>query len=116
MRTENIQDKDTNATSGYETPTTPSQVRLLPNNLSSNFLTVVIKRHLLRISSLSDLVNALASNRHNDFDGVRVDAAVGVELQWPRERCRLLSDDVILVDSPGVDVDIDFDEWYATCF
>jgi mitofusin len=34
-----------------------------------------------------------------------------VQLLWPRRRCRLLADDVVLLDSPGVDVEMDFDEW-----
>ncbi len=75
-------------------------------------------------SSLTDLVDAIGSSRHDSCKGslhldgatnvvgdASVDASVRVELLWPRERCRLLSDDVILVDSPGVDVDVDFDEW-----
>ena len=35
-----------------------------------------------------------------------------VDLFWPRHRCHILeNDDVILVDSPGVDVEADFDSW-----
>lgn len=30
---------------------------------------------------------------------------------WPRERCSLLRDDVVFVDSPGVDVSANLDDW-----
>lgn len=30
---------------------------------------------------------------------------------WPRERCTLLRDDVVFVDSPGVDVSANLDDW-----
>lgn len=30
---------------------------------------------------------------------------------WPRERCSLLRDDVVFVDSPGVDVSPNLDDW-----
>ena len=34
-----------------------------------------------------------------------------VVLQWPRERCPLLAEDVVLLDSPGLDVTSDHDQW-----
>ena len=34
-----------------------------------------------------------------------------MQLFWPRHRCPLLADDVVLVDTPGVDIDADFDVW-----
>ena len=34
-----------------------------------------------------------------------------MELLWPRHLCPLLENNVILVDSPGVDIDGDFDKW-----
>jgi mitofusin len=30
---------------------------------------------------------------------------------WPRDKCLLLRDDVVLVDSPGIDVTPNLDEW-----
>jgi mitofusin len=30
---------------------------------------------------------------------------------WPKERCRLLKEDVVFVDSPGIDVKSDLDAW-----
>lgn len=34
-----------------------------------------------------------------------------VKIFWPKEKCLLLRDDVIFVDSPGVDVTPNLDEW-----
>ena len=43
------------------------------------------------------------------FDSIH---EASINLFWPRSQCELLqNDDLILVDSPGIDVDIDFDTW-----
>ena len=43
------------------------------------------------------------------FDSIH---EASIHLFWPRSQCELLqNDDLILVDSPGIDVDIDFDTW-----
>jgi len=34
-----------------------------------------------------------------------------VHVCWPKENCRLLKDDVALVDSPGIDTTPCLDEW-----
>lgn len=34
-----------------------------------------------------------------------------VKVYWPKNRCLLLRDDVVFVDSPGVDVTPNLDEW-----
>ena len=34
-----------------------------------------------------------------------------VRVLWPKERCRLLKEDVVFVDSPGIDVKSDLDAW-----
>lgn len=34
-----------------------------------------------------------------------------VKIRWPKESCALLKDDVILVDSPGIDVSPNLDKW-----
>lgn len=60
---------------------------------------------ILYFSSLSDLANALKeySLGPNRF----------VQILWPKHSCPLLLENpnVILVDSPGVDLDGDFDCW-----
>jgi mitofusin len=34
-----------------------------------------------------------------------------VHIYWPKDKCRLLRDDVVFVDSPGVAMSSNFDEW-----
>lgn len=34
-----------------------------------------------------------------------------VKIYWPREKCPLLRDDVVFVDSPGIDVSPNLDDW-----
>ena len=39
-------------------------------------------------------------------------SAKSVHLLWPRDKCPLLkNDDIVFVDSPGIDVDTNFDAW-----
>ncbi len=56
------------------------------------------------VGDLRGLVHALSDDR--------LGPGCCLDLQWPRDRCSLLTDDdVVLVDSPGVDVEADFDDW-----
>jgi mitofusin len=41
----------------------------------------------------------------------RLDSNSLVRVLWPKERCRLLKEDVVFVDSPGIDVKSDLDAW-----
>jgi hypothetical protein len=34
-----------------------------------------------------------------------------VHIYWPKDKCVLLRDDVVFVDSPGIDVSPNLDEW-----
>lgn len=34
-----------------------------------------------------------------------------VRVYWPKDKCILLRDDIVLVDSPGVDVTPHLDDW-----
>lgn len=34
-----------------------------------------------------------------------------VRVFWPKEKCPLLRDDVVFVDSPGIDVSPNLDDW-----
>ena len=56
-----------------------------------------------QVESLPSLVSALGSSRLDEHS-----LAV---LRWPSARCPLLEDDVVLVDSPGIDVSTGFDSW-----
>ncbi|CAF0857410.1 unnamed protein product [Adineta steineri] len=55
------------------------------------------------ISSLGTVGNAL-SREKLDSDSL-------VKILWPKEKCRLIRDDVVLVDSPGIDVSANLDQW-----
>ena len=57
----------------------------------------------LNIESVLQLANALNTEKMGDSTLVRV--------FWPKSKCPLLSDDVVLVDSPGIDVSANLDEW-----
>ena len=56
-----------------------------------------------QVESLPSLVSALGS--------ARLDEHSLAVLRWPSARCPLLEDDVVLVDSPGIDVSTGFDSW-----
>ncbi|XP_013414801.1 mitofusin-2 [Lingula anatina] len=55
------------------------------------------------IHSVRELAHALS--------GVKLDSSALIKIKWPKEKCVLLRDDVVLVDSPGVDVSGDTDAW-----
>ncbi|XP_056629092.1 mitofusin-2 [Triplophysa dalaica] len=53
-------------------------------------------------------VNHLAHALHQDED---LDAGSLVCVMWPKAKCALLRDDLVLVDSPGIDVTTELDSW-----
>ncbi|XP_041119328.1 mitofusin-1-like isoform X1 [Polyodon spathula] len=53
-------------------------------------------------------VNQLAHALHMDED---LDAGCLVRVFWPKTKCALLRDDLVLVDSPGTDVTTELDSW-----
>lgn len=55
------------------------------------------------LKNLNMLGNALS-------DG-RLDTSSLVRVLWPKEKCLLLKEDVVFVDSPGIDVNTDLDAW-----
>ncbi|KAF6034361.1 MFN2 [Bugula neritina] len=55
------------------------------------------------VSSLKDLANALSS--------VKLEENSLIRICWPKNMCSLLKDDVVLLDSPGIDVTPDLDGW-----
>lgn len=57
----------------------------------------------LFFQSVKQLANALCQEKLCESSLVRI--------FWPRERCSLLRDDVVFVDSPGVDVSQNLDDW-----
>ncbi|ODM94964.1 Transmembrane GTPase Marf [Orchesella cincta] len=55
------------------------------------------------VQSVSQLAHALCKEKLTESSLVRV--------FWPKEKCPLLRDDVVFVDSPGIDVSPNLDEW-----
>lgn len=55
------------------------------------------------VESVGQLAHALCKEKLSESQLVKV--------FWPRNRCSLLRDDVVFVDSPGVDVTPNLDEW-----
>uniref|UniRef100_A0A8C5AKS4 Mitofusin 2 n=1 Tax=Gadus morhua TaxID=8049 RepID=A0A8C5AKS4_GADMO len=53
-------------------------------------------------------VNQLAHALHQDE---LLDAGSLVCVMWPKAKCALLRDDLVLVDSPGIDVTTELDSW-----
>lgn len=57
----------------------------------------------LPVRSVGQLAHALCKEKLSESQLVRI--------YWPRDKCLLLRDDVVFVDSPGVDVTPNLDEW-----
>uniref|UniRef100_A0A669E7J0 Dynamin-type G domain-containing protein n=1 Tax=Oreochromis niloticus TaxID=8128 RepID=A0A669E7J0_ORENI len=53
-------------------------------------------------------VNQLAHALHMD---PTLDSGTLVKVFWPKSRCTLLRDDLVLMDSPGTDVTLELDSW-----
>ncbi|KAA0191010.1 hypothetical protein HAZT_HAZT011700 [Hyalella azteca] len=67
------------------------------------FLTTEGNAERQSVSGIGQLAHALCNNRLGDSSLVTI--------HWPKTRCQLLRDDVVLVDSPGIDVSESLDEW-----
>ncbi|CAL1535500.1 unnamed protein product [Lymnaea stagnalis] len=55
------------------------------------------------IKDIKQLASALSSVKLSQNSLIRI--------LWPKDKCRLLREDVVLVDSPGIDVTPDLDTW-----
>lgn len=55
------------------------------------------------LESLNTLGSALSDEK--------LDANCLVRVMWPKDKCHLLKEDVVFVDSPGIDVTKDLDTW-----
>uniref|UniRef100_A0A8C9ET45 Mitofusin 1 n=1 Tax=Pavo cristatus TaxID=9049 RepID=A0A8C9ET45_PAVCR len=63
---------------------------------------------LLFLRTSVGTVNQLAHALHMDKD---LKAGCLVHVFWPKSKCALLRDDLVLVDSPGTDVTTELDSW-----
>lgn len=55
------------------------------------------------VKNLNTLGSALSDEK--------LDSSCLVRVLWPKEKCHLLKEDVVFVDSPGIDVTKDLDSW-----
>ncbi|XP_028394078.1 mitofusin-2-like [Dendronephthya gigantea] len=55
------------------------------------------------VQSLSQLAHELCQEK--------LDPSSLIQVHWPKSKCALLRNDIILVDSPGIDVSPDLDTW-----
>jgi len=67
------------------------------------FLTVDDSDEHKSLQFLSQLGNALCAEKLESNSQVRI--------HWPVEKCRLLGEEVVIIDSPGIDVEADLDNW-----
>ncbi|CAH1130201.1 unnamed protein product [Ceutorhynchus assimilis] len=67
------------------------------------YLTLEGSNEQRAVESVGQLAHALCEEKLSESEMVRV--------HWPKNRCLLLRDDVVFVDSPGVDVTPNLDEW-----
>ncbi|OWF56197.1 mitofusin-2-like isoform X2 [Mizuhopecten yessoensis] len=55
------------------------------------------------VNSVKQLASALSTAKLKENSLIRI--------LWPKEKCRLLKEDVVFLDSPGIDVTPDLDDW-----
>ena len=55
------------------------------------------------MASISQLANALCDEK--------LDSDAKIRIVWPKARCKMLAEEVVIIDSPGIDVESDLDEW-----
>lgn len=58
------------------------------------------------VESVQQLAHSLSADQ--------LDSSNLVSVYWPKDKCDLLNEDVVLVDSPGIDMDPDMDKWIKT--
>jgi len=83
--------------------TTSCFLQVEGSNTGEAYLTTESNDSHQPLESLSSLGNALCSEK--------LDSNNRVQVHWPVERCRLLGEEVVIIDSPGIDVEADLDEW-----
>ncbi|XP_071945014.1 mitofusin-2-like isoform X2 [Antedon mediterranea] len=74
------------------------------SNLDEAYIITPDSEEKKSIQSVNQIAHALSSENLNDQSSM-------VRVFWPKTRCHLLQNDVVLMDSPGVDVTTGLDEW-----
>lgn len=96
----------------------PQAIEVCAPNVSIVFISFYFDNFFacfLFFQNVRHFAHALALTRqHKDSEGEQP-TSLGrnslVRVFFPRNRCPLLRNDVVLVDSPGIDVDIQLDSW-----
>nr|CAG4638256.1 EOG090X01A3 [Cyclestheria hislopi] len=83
--------------------TTNCFIQVEKSDTSESYLITEDSQERKNVKSVSQLAHALCTERMGDSSLVRV--------YWPPDKCPLLRDDVVLVDSPGIDVSPNLDSW-----
>uniref|UniRef100_A0A8C2G9L4 Dynamin-type G domain-containing protein n=1 Tax=Cyprinus carpio TaxID=7962 RepID=A0A8C2G9L4_CYPCA len=78
------------------------------NGKSTVINAMLRERVLLKIVFTIQTVNELAHALHMDRNQ---DSGCLVRVFWPKAKCTLLRDDLVLMDSPGTDVTSELDSW-----
>jgi len=73
------------------------------NTGDAAFLTIEGSEEKRSLTNLPQLGNALCAEKLESNSQVRI--------HWPVEKCRLLGEEVVIIDSPGIDVEMDLDNW-----
>ncbi|KAL7668693.1 hypothetical protein ACOME3_009384 [Neoechinorhynchus agilis] len=55
-----------------------------------------------------DVLDSIANEEGDDF---KVGISELVRIIWPKDACKFLNEDIVLIDSPGIDVSADLDSW-----
>nr|XP_006819998.1 PREDICTED: mitofusin-2-like [Saccoglossus kowalevskii] len=74
------------------------------SDTSEAYLIIPQSNERRNVRSVSQLAHALSNEKLADQSSL-------IHVFWPSSRCALLKDDLVLVDSPGVDVTADLDSW-----
>jgi len=83
--------------------TTSCFLQVEGSNTSQAYLTTESDQSHQPLQNLGQLGNALCAEK--------LDPMCRVQIHWPVEKCRLLGEEVVIIDSPGIDVEADLDEW-----
>ncbi|CAK6979657.1 mitofusin-1 isoform X2 [Scomber scombrus] len=84
--------------------TTNCFLRVEGTDREDAYLTTEVSNERRSIMTVNQLAHAL----HMD---PTLDSGSLVKVLWPKSRCALLRDDLVLMDSPGTDVTLELDSW-----
>lgn len=83
--------------------TTNCFVQVEGSDADEGYLLIGDSEEKISIHSISDLASAISDDKMEPQTLIRVN--------WPKNKCSLLKEDIVMLDSPGVDVSPDLDSW-----